>query len=108
LKKQYIKKYHIDTCNYYKNARHLTNNSCECYNCKLNNIFNKNPSFYKFLYELRIEEKDILTYEKRKSGLLGNENKRRTKIENKTNLIYDKCIDIEKLPGNDISEIRFR
>ena len=53
------------------------------------------------LYELRIEERDIsLNYEKRNSGLLGLEHRRRMKTENKINFLHDKAKDIEILPEN--------
>ena len=45
---QYLKKFPIESWNYYKNSRHLTNNSCEAYNCKLRKLFSKNPVFLNF------------------------------------------------------------
>ena len=64
-------------------------------------MFNKKPSFFKLLYKLRIEERDIsLTYEKRNSGLHGLELRRRMKIENKINFLHNKAKDIEILPEN--------
>ena len=64
-------------------------------------MFNKKPSFFKLLYKLRIEERDIsLTYQKRNSRLLGLEHRRRMKTENKINFLHDKAKDIEILPEN--------
>ena len=86
FKNQYILKIDIHSWNYYKNFTHITNNSCESYNCKLNKIFKVKPTFFKLLYELRIEEQDIVTtYEKRKAGLLGHEIRRNLNIINKKN-----------------------
>lgn len=54
-----------------KNTKQIKNISCESYNCKINKMFNKKSSFFKLLYELRIEERDInLTYEKRNQDYL--------------------------------------
>ena len=100
---QYLKKFPIESWNYYKNARHLTNNSCKAYNCKLSKLFNKKPSFFKLLYELRIEEKEIsLTYERRRSRLLERENRRTTRTEAKINFLYQKSIEIDNLPENNL------
>lgn len=64
-------------------------------------MFNKKPSFFKPLYELRIEDRDItFTYEKSNFGLLGLEYRRRMKAENKINFLHDKVKDIEILPEN--------
>ena len=41
----YIKLYQIKRWNYYNNYRHVTNNACESYNAKLNNLFRKNQHF---------------------------------------------------------------
>lgn len=41
----YIKKYKIRDWNYYPNIEHVTNNYCESYNNKLNNMFNKKLLF---------------------------------------------------------------
>ena len=60
FEEQYILRYGIKTWNYYDNYIHITNNSCESYNCKLNKLFKIKPSFFKLLYELRIEEQDIV------------------------------------------------
>jgi hypothetical protein len=42
FEEQYINKYGIDSWNYYRNYIHITNNSCESYNCKLNKLFKIN------------------------------------------------------------------
>ena len=53
-------------------------------------MFNSKPYFFRLLYELRIEEKDIInTFKKRKMGLLRYEIKRTTVIEKKLNLLHD-------------------
>ena len=71
FEEQYMVKWSINNWNYYTDITHCTNNSCEAYNCKLNRMFSAKPSFFKLLYELRMEEKDIInTYKKRKMGLL--------------------------------------
>lgn len=49
-------KYDIGDWNYYENIENTTNNCCESYNNKLNNYFNKKPTFFKTLYILREEE----------------------------------------------------
>ena len=76
----------VSSWNYYKNFIHVTNNSCESYNFKLNKLFMKKPKFFKLLYELRIEEHDIVnTYEKRKVWLLGYEIKKNAHVRKKLN-----------------------
>ena len=46
------------------------------------------PKFFKLLYELRIEEHDIInTFEKRKAGLLGHELRRNIHVEEKIRII---------------------
>ena len=78
---QYIKKIDINSWNYNDDLTHVTNNSCESYNCKLKKLFKVKPTFIKLLYELRLEENDISNiYEKRKSGLIGHEERRNTHI----------------------------
>lgn len=52
----YIKMYQIKRWNYYNNYRHMTNNACESYNDKLNKLFQKKPTFFKLIYEIRFEE----------------------------------------------------
>ena len=88
FEEQYMIKWNINNWNYYHDQTHCTNNSCESYNYKLNRMFNYKPSFFKLLYELRIEEKEIQnTYKKRKIGLLRKEIRRRTTIEKKLALL---------------------
>ena len=44
-------------------------------------MFKVKPTFFKLLYELRIEEQDtVTTYEKRKAGLIGCEIRRNLNI----------------------------
>ena len=102
FEEQYMIKWNINNWNYYHDQTHCTNNSCESYNCKLNRMFNCKPSFFKLLYELRIEEKEIQnTYKKRKMGLLGKEIRRRTTIEKKLALLKDNIKNIGELPDED-------
>ena len=58
----YIDKYGIKNWNYFENIENTTNNCCEAYNNKLNNLFNKKPTYFKLLYKLR-EEKDLIRKE---------------------------------------------
>ena len=58
-------------------------------------MFNSKPSFFRLLYELRIEEKDIInTFKKIKMGLLGHEIRRTTVIEKKLNLLHESILNI--------------
>ena len=51
-----------------------------------------NQLFFKLLYELRIEEQNIVTtYEKRKAGLLGNEIRRNLRANIKKKEFCKKC-----------------
>ena len=59
FKDTYIIKYNHNTWNYFANIENTTNNCCESYNNKINNYFNKKPTFFKLLYVLRKEEDDI-------------------------------------------------
>ena len=63
-------------------------------------MFKVKPTFFKLLYELRIEEQDIVTtYEKRKAGLLGHEIRRNLNIIKKKEL-FDQIVDrTENLPS---------
>ena len=68
-------------------------------------MFNSKPSFFILLYELCIEEKDIInTFKKRKMGLLGHEIRRTTVIEKKLNLLHESILNINKIPENNINE----
>ena len=49
----FIKKYNVKNWNYFNNFRHITNNACESYNAKLNSLFEKKPTYFKLVYELR-------------------------------------------------------
>ena len=96
---QYLKKIDLNSWNYNSDLTHITNNSCESYNCKLKKLFKTKPSFFKLLYELRLEENDIVTtYEKRKSGLIGNEIRRNSIILKKISILEKIKDDIIKLP----------
>ena len=91
--------------NYYNNTIDCTNDSYESYNCKLKRMFNSIPSFFRLLYELRIEEKDIInTFRKRKMGFLGHEIRRTTVIEKKLNLLHESILNINKSPENYFNE----
>ena len=49
---------------------------------KLIIFFQKKPTYFKLLYELRLEEADIINdYKKRNAGLLGSNNRRNLKME---------------------------
>ena len=54
--KEFIKLHKIENWNYYQDYHHITNNECEAYNSKLNKLFDKKPTYFKLIYELRIEE----------------------------------------------------
>ena len=96
---EYINKYGVESWNYAENVRHVTNNACESYNSKLNRLFSVKPTFYKLLYELRLEEHQIsVTYNKRKNGLLGLEFRRRLKTEKKLFILSNDIKLIEEMP----------
>ena len=103
--KNYTKNLVVTSWNYYQNFTHVTNNICESYNCILNKLFRVKPKFFKLLYELRIEEHDIVnTYEKRKAGLLGHEIKRNTHVEKK-NELFNKIVEsIDNLPSKTVDD----
>ena len=61
----YIKKYKISEWDYYSNIEQTTNNCCELYNNKLNNMFNKMPIFFKLIYAFREKEDFIIKEHKR-------------------------------------------
>ena len=102
---QYIKNLDVISWNYHYNFTHVTNNCCESNNCILNKLFRVKPKFFKLLYELRIEEHDIVnTYEKRKAGLLGHEIKRNTLVEKK-NVLFNKIVEsIDNFPSNTVND----
>ena len=62
FKKNYIEKYWIKNWNYFEGIENIANNCCESYNNKLNNLFNKKPTFFKLLYKL-MEEEDLIKKE---------------------------------------------
>ena len=97
---EYIKIYKIPTWNYYNNYRHVTNNSCEAYNSKMNKLFDKKPSYFKLIYELRIEEATIVNnYNKRQAGLLGQEIRKNTKVLNLLNNMKQYEEEINDMPS---------
>ena len=97
---EYIKIYKIPTWNYYNNYRHVTNNSCEAYNSKMNKLFDKNPNYFKSIYELQIEEATIVNnYNKRQAGLLGHEIRKNTKVLNLINIIEKYEEEINDMPS---------
>jgi SHS2 domain-containing protein len=80
VEETYIKKFGYKNWNYFKNVTHATNNSCESYNNKLNGLFKVKPIFFKLVYELRLEESNIVNaFNKRNAGLIGYEIKRKAK-----------------------------
>ena len=62
FKDNYIDKYGIKNWNYFENIKNTINNCCEAYNNKLNNLFNKKPTYFELLYKLR-EEEDLIRKE---------------------------------------------
>ena len=62
FKDNYINIDQINNWNYFDNIENTTNNCCEAYNNKLNNYFEKKPTFFKLLYILR-EEEDLIRKE---------------------------------------------
>ena len=51
----YIKTYKIEDWNYF-NVKERTNNVCESFNMHLNNLYNRTPSFFRLLHDLKVEE----------------------------------------------------
>ena len=56
----YLNKYNIKDWNYFKIFDHRTNNACESYHHVLNSKFNKKPTIWKFMNEIRNEENNLL------------------------------------------------
>ena len=101
----YIKLFDYKRWNYFDNPRHTANNSCESYNHKINGLFKVKPTFFKLVYELRVEEADIInTYNKRKAGLLGQEVRRTIKSEELLSKLREKINSIESMPNNTLTE----
>ena len=93
--------YNIKNWNYFNNFRHITNNACESYNAKINNLFQKKPTYFKLIYELRLEEADIIiNYKKRNAGLLGSNNRRTNKMDIFLKTIQEKIEEINNLSNN--------
>ena len=104
----YIKMYNIKNWNYFNNFRHITNNACESYNAKINNLFQKKPTYFKLIYELRLEEADIIiNYKKRNAGLLGSNNRRSNKMEIFLKTMQEKIEEINNLPNNNNDRKKF-
>ena len=101
----YFKLYDYHQWNYFDQPRFATNNAMEAYNCKINNFFNKKPTYFKLVFELRKEEADIINiYNKRKSGLLGSNNRRTIKAEKFIDSMEDKINEISLMPNNTIRD----
>lgn len=72
----YIRRINLREWNYFDVIEHTTNNCCESYNNKINNYFNKKPTFFKLLYILRNEEDEIIKeYERVSSGIWNSKRK---------------------------------
>ena len=64
----YIKLYKYKRWYYQYNPRHTTNNSCKAYNAKINNLFKVKSTYFKLVYELRLEEANIIVTKSRING----------------------------------------
>ena len=101
----YINMYNIKNWNYFNNFRHITNNAYESYNAKINNQFQKKPTYFKLIYELRLEEANIIiNYKKRNAGLLGSNNRRSNKMEIFLKTLQEKVGGVNNLSNNNISD----
>lgn len=64
-------------------------------------MFQNKPTIYKLLYELRVEEAEIVnTFNKRSSGLLGHEIRRNTKTQKLQEILDETIEEINMLPSN--------
>ena len=103
--KEFIKLHKIENWNYYQDYRHITNNACEAYNSKLNKLFDKKPTYFKLIYELRIKEANIINiYNKRYSGFLDHEYRRKMKIEEIIHILNDNNNVISGMPNRTRAE----
>ena len=101
FEKEYLNKYDILSWNYYNNYRHITNNSCEAYNAKINKWFMKKQTFFKLIYQLQLEENIIVTtYSKRLAGLMGHEYRRKRILEEKLKKLSDDINLVEEMPAS--------
>ena len=74
-------------------------------NSKLNKLFDKKPTHFKLIYELRIEEANIINiYNKRYSGLLGHKYRRKMKIEKIIPILNDNNNVISGMPNRTRAE----
>ena len=97
---EYFKVFNISNWNYYRNYRHITNNACEANNSKINKLFDGGPSFFKLVYELRVEESSIITnYNKRIAGLIGHELRRNIKVEEQLRSLESTIEEINDMPS---------
>lgn len=91
--------------NYFGKYRHMTNNACEAYNSKINKWFEKKSSFFKLIYELRIEDSTIvINYNKREAGLLGHKYRRNTKYIKLEDMIENFSEEIKEMPDSNNEE----
>ena len=68
-------------------------------------MFDKKPTYFKLIYELRIEEANIINiYNKRYSSLLGHEYRRRMKIEEIIHILNDNINVISGMPNRTRAE----
>ena len=66
----------------------------------MNKIFDKKPSYFKLIYEIRIEEATIVNnYNKRQAGLLGHEIRKNTKVLNLVNIMEQYEEEINDMPS---------
>ena len=74
---------------------------------KLIIFFKKSQPTLNLLYELRLEEADIINnYKKSMAGLLGSNNRRTLKMENFLNSIQNKIEEINNFPKNNNNDRR--
>ena len=77
----------------------------EAYKSKINNFFKNKPTYFKLVFELQNEEVNIINvYNKRKSGLLGSNNRRTIKAEIFIFDMKDKIDEIMAMPNNKTNE----
>ena len=66
----------------------------------MDKLFDKKPSYFKLIYELRIEEATIVNnYNKRQAGLLGQEIRKNTKVLNLLNNMKQYEEEINDMPS---------
>ena len=105
----YLKLCDYKKWNYFSQPRFATNNALEAYNSKINNFFNNKATYFKLVFELLNEEADIInTYNKRKSGLLGSNNRRIIKAEKFISDMKDNIDEIMAMPNNTTNDKKNR